>query len=148
MPSANKPLHLSGKLNLLCQTNRKKKLLLSFFFPGYQLYGNELQTFQKIPVELRLLSKVFPYDLLFMRRIYVTIRCKNKAGLQSSLSTDGVIVSNLPPVSASAQVNILPLSNTEYMAYNGYQKNKHTMRIKWSGFNDIVGLDSYLVSSY
>ncbi|VDI13269.1 Hypothetical predicted protein, partial [Mytilus galloprovincialis] len=116
------------------------------FSVGYQLYGNELQTFQKIPVELRLLSKVLPYDLLFMRTIYVTIRCKNKAGLQSSLSTDGVIVSNLPPVSASAQVNILPLSNTEYMAYNGYQKNKHTMRIKWSGFKDIVGLDSYLVS--
>ncbi|VDI80173.1 Hypothetical predicted protein [Mytilus galloprovincialis] len=116
------------------------------FSVGYQLYGNELQTFQKIPVELRLLSKVFPYDLLFMRRIYVTIRCKNKAGLQSSLSTDGVIVSNLPPVSTRAQVNILPLSNTEYMAYNGYQKNKHTMRIKWSGFEDIVGLDSYLVS--
>ena len=115
------------------------------YFTGYQPYGNELQSFEKLPNYLKLITKVFNYELLFMRTIHVTIRCKNNAGLQTSLSSDGVVVSDRPPSAKNAQLEIISLSKSEYNARNNYQTNNHTARLKWTGFMDIIGLDSYLV---
>ena len=80
-----------------------------------------------------------------MQMVHVTLKCRNKAGLQSTLSSNGVKISNLPPQTTSAEVEILPHSMTEYNCRNHYQGDITKLRVKWTGFTDMAGLDSYMV---
>ena len=80
-----------------------------------------------------------------MQMVHVTLRCRNKAGLQSTLSSNGVKISNLPPQTTSAEVEILPHSTTEYNCRDHYQGDITKLRVKWTGFTDMAGLDSYMV---
>ena len=80
-----------------------------------------------------------------MQMVHVTLRCRNKAGLQSTLSSNGVQISNLPPQTTSAEVEILPHSMTEYNCRDHYQGDITKLRVKWTGFTDMAGLDSYMV---
>ena len=81
-----------------------------------------------------------------MQMVHVSLRCRNHAGLQSSLSTDGVQISNLPPNTTYAQVEILPQSLTEYNVRGRYQGDTASVRLKWTGFEAVTGIDSYMVS--
>jgi hypothetical protein len=117
----------------------------SHYILGYQQYGNEIQAFQKLPLERKLISKIFPTDQISMQMVHVTLRCRNKAGLQSTLSSNGVKISNLPPQTTSAEVEILPHSMTEYNCRDHYQGDITKLRVKWTGFTDMAGLDSYMV---
>ncbi|XP_061193435.1 uncharacterized protein LOC133201664 [Saccostrea echinata] len=115
---------------------------------GYQPQGVELQTFEKVPVSEIVLFKDFDYNLLANRTVYSTIRCQNRAGLITSKSSDGVTISTLTPSVAHSEVVVLPMSVTEYQANVHYQSVKDSVRIKWSGFTDSVGIDQYKVSFY
>ena len=126
-------------------TNSYFILPSSHYILGYQQYGNEIQAFQKLPLDIKLISKIFPTDQISMQMVHVTLRCRNKAGLQSTLSSNGVKISNLPPQTTSAEVEILPHSMTEYNCRDHYQGDITKLRIKWTGFTDMAGLDSYMV---
>ena len=116
-----------------------------YCFLGYQPYGNEIQTFQKLPYGRKLISKIFPSHQISMQMVHITLKCRNKAGLQSTLSSNGVKISNLPPQTTSAEVEILPHSMTEYNCRDHYQGDITKLRVKWTGFTDMAGLDSYMV---
>ncbi|VDI63401.1 Hypothetical predicted protein [Mytilus galloprovincialis] len=113
---------------------------------GYQPYGNEIQTFQQLASGVKRISKVFSSGQVSMQMIHVTLRCKNEAGLQSSKSSNGVKISSLPPNTTSAEVQILPHSLTEYNPRYHYQGDTSSIRVKWTGFEDLTGLDSYLLT--
>ncbi|XP_076113981.1 uncharacterized protein LOC143082265 [Mytilus galloprovincialis] len=113
---------------------------------GYQPYGNEIQTFQPLASGVKRISKVFPSSQVSMQMIHVTLRCKNEAGLQSSKSSNGVKISSLPPNTNSAEVQILPHTLTEYNPRDHYQGDTSSIRVKWTGFEDLTGLDSYLLT--
>jgi hypothetical protein len=117
----------------------------SHYILGYQQYGNEIQAFQKLPLDIKLISKIFTTDQISMQMVHITLKCRNKAGLQSTLSSNGVKISNLPPQTISAEVEILPHSMTEYNCRNHYQGDITKLRVKWTGFTDMAGLDSYMV---
>ena len=40
-----------------------------YCFLGYQPYGNEIQTFQKLPYDRKLISKIFPSDQISMQMV-------------------------------------------------------------------------------
>ncbi|CAG2242538.1 unnamed protein product [Mytilus edulis] len=112
---------------------------------GFSETGNDVQAFIPISPELTYVSKVFDHTLLSSRTVYVTLRCHNNAGLHSLRSTDGVTISNSPPSTKNAQLEILNLPVSEYPNKPHFQGNVTTMKFKWSGFEDFSGLDSYIV---
>ncbi|XP_052082956.1 uncharacterized protein LOC127720416 [Mytilus californianus] len=112
---------------------------------GFSETGNDVQAFITISPELTYVSKVFDHTLLSSRTVYVTLRCHNNAGLHSLRSSDGVTISNSPPSANSAQLEILDLPVTEYPNKPLFQGNVTTMKLKWSGFEDDSGFDSYIV---
>ncbi|XP_063400004.1 uncharacterized protein LOC134684633 [Mytilus trossulus] len=81
-----------------------------------------------------------------MQMVHVTLRCRSKAGLMSSKSTNGVKISNLPPNTTTAEVEILPHTLTEYNPRHHYQGDTSYVRVKWTGFEDMTGVDSYLLT--
>ena len=78
--------------------------------------------------------------------VYVTLRCHNKAGLHTKKSSDGVTISDSPPFIQNAQVQVLDQPITEYKSKSNFHGNTSTVRLKWMGFEDKLGLDSFLVS--
>ena len=90
--------------------------------------------------------KDFPYNLLEGRIIYTTLSCENNAGLSFIKSSNGVKVSNTPPSTSTAQIEIVPLSPTEYTLRDGYHGLSDNMRLKWSGFTDTIGIETFDVS--
>ncbi|VDI63397.1 Hypothetical predicted protein, partial [Mytilus galloprovincialis] len=113
---------------------------------GYQPFGNEIQTFRELVQGLNRVSKVFPSSQISMQMVHVTLRCKSKAGLMSSKSSNGVKISNLPPNTTTAEVEILPHTLTEYNPRHHYQGDTSYVRVKWTGFEDLTGVDSYLLT--
>ncbi|KAK3103765.1 hypothetical protein FSP39_021725 [Pinctada imbricata] len=113
---------------------------------GYQTNGIELQVFTKVPSGSFFAYRDLDYSLLRGRVIYTTVRCRNRGGLFSSKSSDGVRITDKPPSVANVVVTSLPQSITEYRAQDNYQGNTTDIRIKWSGFTDDVGIDLYQIS--
>ncbi|CAC5407072.1 unnamed protein product [Mytilus coruscus] len=113
---------------------------------GYQPFGNDVHTFQELNEGVKRTSKVFPSSQISMQMVHVTLRCRSKAGLRSSKSSNGVKISNLPPNTTTAEVEILPHSLTEYNPRNHYQGDTSYVRVKWTGFEDLTGVDSYLLT--
>jgi hypothetical protein len=87
----------------------------------------------------------FPYSVLEGYTIYTSLSCDNNAGLTSTLSSNGVKISNHPPSIAAANVKIVPLAITEYNPIEEFQGVSNAMRMKWSGFTDSIGVEMYKV---
>ncbi|XP_069133969.1 uncharacterized protein [Argopecten irradians] len=111
---------------------------------GYQPFGNELQTFQ------RMSDNTFTghiqdvgYNRVEGMTIYSTIRCQNNAGLQSVKSSDGVRISRLSPAVDNVQFEFVGLSREEFAPVSQYQGDPAQLRLIWSGFTDNVGLESF-----
>ncbi|CAG2190936.1 unnamed protein product [Mytilus edulis] len=113
---------------------------------GFSAFGNEIQAFVRISTELSSVSKVFDHSLLASRKVYVTLRCHNKAGLHTRKSSDGVTISDSPPSIQNAQVQTLDQPITEYRSKQNFHGNTSIVRLKWMGFEDKSGLDSFHVS--
>ncbi|XP_052067298.1 uncharacterized protein LOC127706680 [Mytilus californianus] len=91
-------------------------------------------------------SMEFDYNFLEGYTIYTTLSCENNAGLTYSLSTDGVQISNTPPSISTVEMEVLSLSYTEYNPRDWYLGLTDTLRIKWSGFTDSIGVETYKVN--
>ena len=78
--------------------------------------------------------------------VYASVKCQNVMGLTNTTSSDGVKISNKSPSVDSAVVSPFYLSSTIYKAKDGYQSMADTVRLKWEGFTDLIGIDNYLVS--
>ncbi|CAG2212723.1 unnamed protein product [Mytilus edulis] len=89
--------------------------------------------------------KEFPYSVLIGRTIYTTLTCENNAGLISTKSANGVKISNQPPSTASAVVETMPLSMTEYTPQINNQGVTDNIRLKWTGFADDIGVERFKV---
>ncbi|CAC5386461.1 unnamed protein product [Mytilus coruscus] len=118
-------------------------ILLCQWAIGYQPGGNDLQPYTEVTSTTA--YKEFPYSVLTGFTIYTTLTCENKAGLSSVMSSNGVKISNLPPTSTSAVVQTLPLSLTEYNPRDSYQGVADNIRLKWTGFDDDIGVERYKV---
>ncbi|XP_076117799.1 uncharacterized protein LOC143085385 [Mytilus galloprovincialis] len=110
---------------------------------GYQPGGIELLPYTVVTA----LSayKEFPYNVLIGRTIYTTLTCENNAGLISTMSANGVKISNQPPSIASAVVETMPLSMTEYTPQINNQGVTDNIRLKWTGFADDIGVERFKV---
>jgi hypothetical protein len=78
--------------------------------------------------------------------VYASVKCQNVMGLTNTTSSDGVKISNKSPSIDSAVVSPFYLSSSIYKAKDGYQSMSDTVRLKWEGFTDLIGIDNYLVS--
>lgn len=121
-------------------------VFLQNIFIGYQPKGIEVQSFERINIDSRRTYKDFDASVLQGKTVYSTLQCQNKAGLISSLSSDGVTIYDQPPSMASAVIRTLPLSLTEYPALDYYQSVTNNLKIVWSGVEDKIGVQQYKAS--
>lgn len=112
---------------------------------GTQPNQVDIQAFENVPVSDYLAFRDFDYSVLQGKTIYSTLRCENNAGLLSYMSSNGVKISHDAPVVTSAVVESMPLSVTEYKARTNYQSVTDRIRLKWTGFNDHIGIQQYKV---
>lgn len=112
-------------------------------FLGYKPGGNDLLPFTAVSTTSNFMD--FPSDVLQGRTIYTTLNCENNAGLISVMSSNGVKISSKRPSIENVQVELVPLTTTEYNAQTPYQGVTDNIRLKWSGFTDHVGVVTYLV---
>ncbi|CAG2233139.1 unnamed protein product [Mytilus edulis] len=110
---------------------------------GYHSGGSDLLPYTEVTSTTA--YKVFPYSVLIGYTIYTTLKCENKAGLSSVMSSNGVKISNLPPSATSAVVQTLPLSLKEYSPRDLYLGVNDNIRLKWTGFDDHIGVERYKV---
>lgn len=76
----------------------------------------------------------------------MTLRCHNNAGLFIKKSSDGVTITDSPPSIQNAFVTFLDQPITEYQSKENVSGNTSSVRLKWMGFEDKSGLDSFFVS--
>lgn len=121
----------------------KVLIFKSFLFSGYQPEMTDLLTFTEVTGTTA--YKEFDFNVLEGHTIYSTISCENNAGLFSILSSNGVRISERPPTIDNAVAEVLSEQATEYHTRSAFQGVKDSLRLKWSGFTDNIGLESYLV---
>ena len=138
MPSSKQIISLSS----FCP-ERLNNPHLHFTFLGYKPGGNDLLPFTTVSTTSKFMD--FPLEVLQGRTIYTTLSCENNAGLISVMSSNGVKISNKRPSIENVQVESVPLTTTEYNAQIPYQGVTDNIRLKWSGFTDHVGVETYLV---
>jgi len=85
------------------------------------------------------------YDEVEGKIVYSSIRCENNAGLQNVKSSDGVIISRNAPDISNVDLRYIDLSETEYNAFLGFQSVTNQIRLKWTGFTDLIGIEGYTV---
>ena len=124
-------------------TTLKFSLVLILIFTGYKPGTTDLLEYTVITTTSAYMD--FPYNVLTGHVIYTTLSCENNAGLTSVLSSNGVKISNQPPSIDAAEVKVIPLSATEYTPRDMFQGLSDTMRLKWSGFTDKIGVETYKV---
>ena len=110
---------------------------------GYKPEGNDLWSYTRVTTTSA--YREFPYNVLEGHTIYSTLNCENNAGLSSVKSSDGVKISNQPPSIATAEVEVIPISNTEYNPRYTYLGVTDSFRLKWTGFSDNIGIERYKV---
>lgn len=115
------------------------------FSSGFQPNGNEIQVFVLLPDGKREVSRNVDYNLVKGRRVFVTIRCQNKAGLQAIASSDGVIISKEAASTSLAYITPTLLSVSEYSPRNNYQSVSDKVTLKWTGFSGAIGIEKYKV---
>ena len=89
--------------------------------------------------------KEFPYSVLQGHTIYTTLKCENKAGLTSVMSSNGVQISNDKPSTATAEVKLLSIPATENTPRDSYQGVTNNIRLRWTGYTDDIGVETYMV---
>lgn len=127
---------------MICKMG-KILIFKSFLFSGYQPEMTDLLTFTEVIGTTA--YKEFDYNILEGHTIYTTISCENNAGLFSILSSNGVRISERPPSIDNAVAEVLSEQATEYNPRSAFQGVKDSLRLKWSGFTDSIGLESCLV---
>ena len=80
-------------------------------------------------------------------KIYVTVRCKNKAGLQTTMSSDGITIKQDKPTSDKFVVEILGHSPSHYPVHSNFHGTKDQFRIRWTGFAEEQWIQKYKVCS-
>ena len=118
--------------------------VLCLYISGYKPGGSDLHPWTT--TTLTSVAMVFDYSDLEGQIVYTSIKCQNKMGLSNTSSSDGVRISNQVPSVASAVLSPFYLSSNEYVAKDGYQSMTNSVRLKWQGFSDSMGIDNYLVS--
>ncbi|CAC5401969.1 unnamed protein product [Mytilus coruscus] len=111
---------------------------------GLQLFGNEIFEFTKTADVMKATSTMDREKVLH-KKIYITIRCRNAAGLYTTGCSDGIVISDESPSALNAELEILPQSLTEYQPSNFHQASKTSVKMKWSGFSDLFGIMSFIV---
>ncbi|XP_052095905.1 uncharacterized protein LOC127731087 [Mytilus californianus] len=111
---------------------------------GLQLFGNEIFEFTKTADVMKATSTMDREKVLH-KKIYITIRCRNAAGLYTTACSDGIVISDESPSALNAELEILPQSLTEYQPSNFHQSSKTSVKMKWSGFSDLFGIMSFIV---
>ncbi|XP_052095904.1 uncharacterized protein LOC127731085 [Mytilus californianus] len=111
---------------------------------GLQVFGNEVFEFTKTADAMKATSTM-EREKVLNKKIYITIRCRNTAGLYTTACSDGIVISDQSPSALNAELEILPQSITEYQPSNVHQASETFVKMKWSGFSDPFGIMSFIV---
>ena len=84
-------------------------------------------------------------ESVYSMKIYVTVRCKNKAGLVATMPSDGVTIKQDKPTSDSFVVEILGHSPSHYQVHSNFHGTKDQFRIRWTGFAEEQWIQKYKV---
>ncbi|XP_019633113.1 PREDICTED: uncharacterized protein LOC109476570 [Branchiostoma belcheri] len=76
-------------------------------------------------------------------RIFVIVRCHNHAGQSATASSDGVVLTSVPPSIEHAYVTVVIEPVTQYAPRNHYQYSPDKLHIAWGGFEDPSGIYYY-----
>ncbi|CAH1250571.1 Hypp8876 [Branchiostoma lanceolatum] len=76
-------------------------------------------------------------------KIYVIVRCHNHAGQSATASSDGVVLTSVPPSIEHAYVTVVIEPVTQYAPRNHYQYSPDKLHIAWGGFEDPSGISYY-----
>ncbi|XP_022088109.1 uncharacterized protein LOC110977889 isoform X2 [Acanthaster planci] len=75
--------------------------------------------------------------------LYATVTCYNRAGQQSTKSSNGITVVTEPPSNTAAFVLINSVSETPYQSRERYQSQRDSLKASWDGFTDPYGIQHY-----
>ncbi|XP_078597675.1 uncharacterized protein LOC144873854 [Branchiostoma floridae x Branchiostoma japonicum] len=76
-------------------------------------------------------------------KVYVIVRCHNNAGQSATASSDGVVLTSVPPSIEHAYVTVVIEPVTQYAPRNHYQYSPDRLHIAWGGFVDPSGIQYY-----
>ncbi|XP_035676208.1 uncharacterized protein LOC118415608 [Branchiostoma floridae] len=76
-------------------------------------------------------------------KVYVIVRCHNHAGQSATASSDGVVLTSVPPSIEHAYVTVVVEPVTQYAPRNHYQYSPDRLHIAWGGFVDPSGIQYY-----
>ncbi|CAH1250566.1 Hypp8875 [Branchiostoma lanceolatum] len=76
-------------------------------------------------------------------KVYVIVRCHNHAGQSATASSDGVVLTSVPPSIEHAYVTVVIEPVTQYAPRNHYQYSPDKLHIAWGGFEDPSGISYY-----
>eukprot|EP00058_Branchiostoma_floridae_P022359 XP_002607849.1 hypothetical protein BRAFLDRAFT_117284 [Branchiostoma floridae] len=76
-------------------------------------------------------------------KIYVIVRCHNHAGQSATASSDGVVLTSVPPSIEHAYVTVVIEPVTQYAPRNHYQYSPDRLHIAWGGFEDPSGINYF-----
>eukprot|EP00058_Branchiostoma_floridae_P022361 XP_002607851.1 hypothetical protein BRAFLDRAFT_117282 [Branchiostoma floridae] len=76
-------------------------------------------------------------------KVYVIVRCHNHAGQSATASSDGVVLTSVPPSIEHAYVTVVIEPVTQYAPRNHYQYSPDRLHIAWGGFVDPSGIQYY-----
>eukprot|EP00058_Branchiostoma_floridae_P007081 XP_002592569.1 hypothetical protein BRAFLDRAFT_118907 [Branchiostoma floridae] len=76
-------------------------------------------------------------------KVYVIVRCHNNAGQSATASSDGVVLTSVPPSIEHAYVTVVIEPVTQYAPRNHYQYSPDKLHIAWGGFVDPSGIQYY-----
>ncbi|XP_013409734.1 uncharacterized protein LOC106173226 [Lingula anatina] len=78
-------------------------------------------------------------------KVHVTIRCSNEVDLVAVANAQPVTVITKPPISENASVLSILRNESPFHAYRSYQSTNSSIRVAWSGFQDNVGIQRYVI---
>ena len=139
-------LGLTRTFDFTALTSIRFSVVVILIFTGYKPGTTDLLEYTVITTTSSYMD--FSYNVLTGYVIYTTLSCENNAGLTSVLSSNGVKISNQPPSIDAAEVEVVPLSATAYTPRDMFQGLSDTMRLKWSGFTDNIGVETYKVTLF
>ncbi|ESO88616.1 hypothetical protein LOTGIDRAFT_234474 [Lottia gigantea] len=103
--------------------------------------GNDIQKFTRIQKDENKASK--EYIDREPIKVYSTIRCYNKVGLQVTVTTDGVqLIDSNKLITSSGQITLLPQTTTQYQLSQYCLTLHHSLGIRWQ-----FGSNSYQSTS-
>ena len=119
-------------------------LKLRSSFTGSHKGDISLQEFEELSMDQNS-AEVELSEATFVRKLFVTVRCKNKAGLVETMSSDGVTIIQNQPTSDNFVVEILGTSPSQYPVHTNFQGTKYQLRIRWTGFKEEDWIAKYKV---